>query len=124
MKALERTVEELKKERASVQEGERPVSSDAEQQRPTAGTSTTVPEHQRERGFLRQDSYADPRLDNAPFDPKLRGFFLIPGTQSMLRIGGFARTDLIHDFEPAGNTSKFIPLPFLLVPTQVTITRA
>lgn len=108
MKALERTVEDLKRERGSRQEGERPVASDEGQQRPTVGTNTTVPEHQRERGFLRQDSYAEPRLDNAPFDPKLRGFFLIPGTQSMLRIGGFARTDLIHDFEPAGNTSKFI----------------
>lgn len=109
VKALEQTVEDLKKERGSAPIGEAGTLSPAEKQQPTAGTSTTVPENQRERGFLRQDSYADPRLDNAPFDPKLRGFFLIPGTESMLRIGGFARTDLIHDFEPAGNTSKFIP---------------
>jgi len=27
----------------------------------------------------------------------------------MLRIGGYARTDVIHDFEPAGNTSKVLP---------------
>ncbi len=109
VKALEQTVEDLKKERGSAPGEVGKIPPAGEQQQPTAGTSTTVPEHQREREFLRQDSYADPRLDNAPFDPKLRGFFLIPGTQSMLRIGGFARTDLIHDFEPAGNTSKFIP---------------
>jgi hypothetical protein len=110
VKALEQTVEDLKKERRSApsEAGKIPPAGE-QQQQPTAGTSTTVPEHQREREFLRQDSYAYPRLDNATFDPKLRGFFLIPGTQSMLRIGGFARTDLIHDFEPAGNTSKFIP---------------
>ena len=40
-----------------------------------------------------------------------RGVFLrklIRGGQDMLRVGGFARTDLIHDFSPAGNTSKFV----------------
>lgn len=109
VKALEQTVEDLKKERgpAPGEVGKLPPAE--EQQRPTAGTSTAVPDHNRERGFLRQDSYAEPRLDNAPFDPKLRGFFRIPGTESMLRIGGFARIDVIHDFEPAGNTSKFLP---------------
>lgn len=96
MRDLERTVEDLKRERGSPQGRDSPVASDEARQQPTAGTSTTVPEHHRERGFLRQDHYADPRLDNAPFDPQLRGFFLIPGTQSMLRIGGFARTGLLH----------------------------
>lgn len=109
VKALEQTVEDLKKERGVAPGEVGNVPPAGEGQQPTAGTSTTVPEHHRERGFLRQDSYADPRLDNAPFDPKLRGFFLIPGTQSMFRLGGFARTDVIHDFQPAGNTSKFVP---------------
>ena len=74
----------------------------------TAGTSTEVPEHARQRGMLAQDNYAAPQLDNAPFDPKLRGFFVMPGTQTMLRLGGYARTDVIHDFSPAGNTAKFV----------------
>ena len=109
VKSLEQTVEELKKDRGSPKVGESNVKSEeGSQPPPTAGTSTEVPEHARERGMLRQDNYADPRVDNAPFDPELRGFFHIPGTTSMLRIGGFARTDLIHDFSPAGNTSKFV----------------
>lgn len=108
VQSLERTVEELKKERGSPKVEVSNAKPDEGRERPTAGTSTEVPEHARERGMLRQDPYASPQLDNAPFDPKLRGFFHLPGTSTMLRIGGFARTDLIHDFEPAGNTSKFV----------------
>lgn len=36
-----------------------------------------VPEHIRERQTLRQDSYAEPRPDNAPIDPQFKGFFSI-----------------------------------------------
>jgi len=108
VKSLERTVEELTKERGSPKVGESNVKRDEGYQGATPGTSTEVPEHERERGMLRQDNYADPRIDNAPFDPQLRGFFRLPGTETMLRLGGFARTDVIHDFSPAGNTSKFV----------------
>lgn len=108
VKSLERTVEDLKKERGSSKTGESNVKSEEGYQTPTAGTSTEVPEHARQRGMLRQDNYAAPQLDNAPFDPKLRGFFVLPGTKTMLRLGGFARADVIHDFSPAGNTSKFV----------------
>ena len=108
VRSLERTVEDMKKEREAQKEGDRTASPEIGPSRLTAGTSTTVPEHERERRLLNANSYAAARLDNAPFDPELRGFFLIPGTQSMLRVGGFARTDLIHDFQPAGNNSMFV----------------
>jgi hypothetical protein len=108
MKTLEQTVEELKRERATSQGAESPVLPTSEQPPVSPGTSTTVPLHVRERPLLTHDHYSAPRPDNAPFDPQLRGFFAIPGSQTMLRIGGFARTDVIHDFEPAGNTAKFV----------------
>jgi len=108
LKSLERTVEELKKDRGSPKVGESNVRPEEGYKAPTAGTSSEVPEHERERGMLRQDNYAAAQVDNAPFDPKMRGFFRLPGTETMLRVGGFARTDLIHDFSPAGNTSKFV----------------
>ena len=108
VRSLERTVEDMKKEREAPKVGDRTVSPEVGPSRPTAGTTATVPEHERERRLLNANAYAAARLDNAPFDPELRGFFLIPGTQSMLRMGGFARTDLIHDFKPAGNNSMFV----------------
>ena len=82
MRDLEQTVENLKKERG-VASGEvaGPPTPDGPP-RPTAGTSTSVPEHNRERGFLRQDAYADPQLNNAPFDPKLRGFLSSPAPRA------------------------------------------
>jgi hypothetical protein len=83
VRSLERTVEDMKKESGA------PKGPEAEPIKPTAGTSTTVPEHERDRRLLNANSYAAARLDNAPFDPEMRGFFLVPGTQqSMLRIGG------------------------------------
>lgn len=36
-----------------------------------------VPDHIRERQTLRQDPYAEPRLDNAPIDPQVKGSFCI-----------------------------------------------
>ena len=74
--------------------------------------------------MLRQDNYADPRVDNAPFDPQLRGFLRLPGTNTMLRLGGFARTDLIHDFTPAGNTAKFVTSSIPTGPNPETTIRA
>lgn len=44
------------------------------------GTNTVVPAIDRERGLVTEDAYADARLDNAPLDPALRGFFRIPGS--------------------------------------------
>lgn len=112
LRSLERTVEDMKKERGVQKTPETGFA------RPTAGTNTTVPEHERERRLLNANAYASARIDNAPFDPELKGFFLIPGTQSMLRIGGFARTDLIHDFSPAGNNSMFVPSSIPIGPSR------
>ena len=109
VRSLERTVEELKKDRGSPKVGESNVKPDEGYQAPTAGTSTEVPEHQRERGMLRQDNYAGPRVDNAPFDPKMRGFFRSPGTNHVARRRLCRERTSSHDFSPAGNTSKFIP---------------
>jgi hypothetical protein len=56
-----------------------------------------------------EDVVAAPRYDNVPTDPKYHGFFYLPGTQTMLKIGGYAKTDLIYDLKPAGNTDSFVP---------------
>jgi len=67
-----------------------------------------------ESALPRRDSIADQqagvsRVNNAPppTDPELKGFIPIPGTQSMIRIGGFAKVDAIYDFKPAGNPDQF-----------------
>ncbi|WMJ69588.1 DcaP family trimeric outer membrane transporter [Stenotrophomonas sp. 24(2023)] len=63
-----------------------------------------------------RDSVADPstaasRPDNAagPTDPDLKGFFAIPGTDTVIRIGGYAKLDAIADSRAAGDEDQFVP---------------
>ena len=59
-----------------------------------------------------EDTVAAARFNNVPLDPKYHGFFQLPGTQTILKIGGYFKTDFIYDLKPAGNTDSFIPSSF------------
>jgi DcaP outer membrane protein len=67
-----------------------------------------------------EDTVAAPRFDNVPLDPKYHGFFRLPGTQTLLKIGGYFKTDFIYDMKPAGNTDSFIPSS-IPIPTVVGV---
>ena len=56
-----------------------------------------------------EDPEAAARLYNAPLEATYPGFFVLPGTQTMLRINGRLRTDLIFDPRPAGVADAFVP---------------
>jgi hypothetical protein len=70
-----------------------------------------------------EDTVAAARFNNVPLDPKYRGFFRLPGTQTMLKIGGYFKTDFIYDLKPAGNTDSFIPSS-IPIPTVVGVNNA
>ena len=55
-----------------------------------------------------EDPFAAPRLNNVPLDPIFSGYFVLPGTQTLLRIGGYFKTDFLYDLRPAGNPEQFI----------------
>ncbi|MBK9308813.1 MAG: porin [Nitrospira sp.] len=97
VKHLEQSVEDIKQKESKPAE---PLSS---------GTNTVVPAIDRERELVTEDAYADARLDNAPFDPAFRGFFRILGSHTMMRMGGYLRTDAIYDFSQLGNVNQFRP---------------
>jgi hypothetical protein len=59
-----------------------------------------------------QDEVAAPRVDNAPLDPRFPGYFRLPGTRTMLKIGGYFKSDFIYDLKPAGDAERFIPATF------------
>lgn len=69
----------------------------------------------KERSTVRDaDAFLDlqsaaPRVNNAPLDPKLKGFIVIPGTDTMFKIGGSARLDGIADLSNNGNPNQFVP---------------
>jgi hypothetical protein len=56
-----------------------------------------------------QDPLAAPRINNEPLNPRFPGYFRLPGTSTLLRIGGYAKTDFNYDLKPAGNVDSFIP---------------
>ena len=62
-----------------------------------------------------EDNVAAPRYNNIPLDPKYDGFFYLPGTQTILKIGGYFETDSMFDLKQAGNPDEFvtssIPVP-------------
>jgi hypothetical protein len=86
-----------------------PVQISERQQRQGAGAAT------RSYDTFSEDPFAVARLYNVPLDPKYSGYFVIPGTQTLMRIGGYAKSDFIYDFRPAGNPDEFvtatIPVP-------------
>ena len=91
-----------------------PYQFSPEQQLDAAGRTTQ--EHQ----TFQEDEAAAPRIYNAPLEPAYPGFFYLPGTQTMLRIDGFARTDFIYDPKGPGLSDSFIPssipIPFVSGP--------
>lgn len=67
-----------------------------------------------------EDPQAAPRYNNLPLDPKYHGFFRLPGTETILKIGGYFKTDFIYDLKPPGNTDAFVPSS-IPIPQIVTV---
>ena len=70
-----------------------------------------------EHHTFNEDEEAAPRLFNAPLEPEEPGFFLLPGTRTMLRLDGSARSDFIYDPRASTLSDLFIPssIPIPLV---------
>ena len=70
-----------------------------------------------------QDPLAAPRINNEPLDPRFPGYFRLFGTNTLMRIGGYAKTDFIYDIRPAGNVDSFIPAT-IPIPAPATFTNS
>ena len=79
------------------------VALSPEQQRVAVGRETAAYES------FAEESEPVPRLYNAPLEASMPGFFVLPGTQTMMRINGNIKTDLMFDPRPAGLADSFIP---------------
>jgi hypothetical protein len=75
-------------------------------------TSKQVGEATATYNTFSEDTLAAARFNNVPLDPKYHGFFVLPGTQTLLKIGGYFKTDYINDLKPGGNIDSFIPSSF------------
>jgi DcaP outer membrane protein len=78
------------------------IQLSAEQQEEAAGKATQ--DHQ----TFAQDEEDAPRLYNAPLEADYPGFFHLPGTRTILRIDGSARTDFLYDPRTSGLGDSFV----------------
>jgi hypothetical protein len=65
----------------------------------------------REIASLNPDSAG--RIDNEPMDRALRGYFRLPGTSTLIKMGGFVKTDVFIDANQAGTYyGAYVPSSF------------
>lgn len=67
---------------------------------------------------MRGDDYAEQRSEGMPVEPELKGFFRVPGTQSLIRFGGYVKLDAMYDFKPIATYDSFITSEIPLVPPE------
>ncbi|MDQ8035866.1 MAG: DcaP family trimeric outer membrane transporter [Pedobacter sp.] len=60
------------------------------------------------RRTINDAASAAARIDNATYGDDLSGFFKLPNTQSVMRIGGYLKLDAIYDLDPTGDPDQFI----------------
>src|SRR5215469_998800 len=80
-----------------------PAHLSPEQQEEAIGEATA------EHHTFNEDEEDAPRLYNAPLESKEPGFFLLPGTHTLLRLDGSARTDFIYDPRISTLGDAFVP---------------
>jgi hypothetical protein len=70
------------------------------------------------RDVFSENRNAAPRIDNVPLDPEMVGFFRLGESPTLMRLGGYAKLDVIHDFKLPGDPDAFITstLPLQPVP--------
>ena len=83
-----------------------PIAAPASDRAPAAQT----------RELFSQDRTAAPRIDNVPLDPDMQGFFRVGDSPTLMRFGGYAKLDVIHDFKIPGDPDVFITSAFPLGP--------
>ncbi|MFL6446418.1 MAG: DcaP family trimeric outer membrane transporter [Bryobacteraceae bacterium] len=63
-----------------------------------------------------------PRINNEAIDPALRGYFRLPGTGTLIKLGGFVKTDVFVDTNQAGSYyGGYVPSSFPSSPQPHTV---
>jgi hypothetical protein len=70
---------------------------------PTAPVAAYIPP-----ATVKSDESSAQRVDNAVVDPALKGFFRIPGSETLMKVGGYAKVDFIYDTKPIGTFDYFV----------------
>jgi hypothetical protein len=120
LQQLEQMMQELKSQIAAVEQPQAPLAQTAAtaQEKPSSVPTPQVPvEHMGDATRLRDVASMNPdsagRINNEPMDRALRGYFRLPGTGTMIKLGGFVKTDVFVDTNQAGSYyGAYVPSSF------------
>ena len=124
--STQKTIAELKSQIAALQQAQKPSSTVPSKPAPAETAEVPVVHfpteyygaETRTRRTAGENEEGAPRIDNEPLDPKLRGFFHLPGTQTYMKFGGYVKTDLFYDLNYAGSYyGAYVPSSFPSSPT-------
>jgi DcaP outer membrane protein len=134
LQQLEQMMQDLKQQISQVEAAQTPPGAPAPPAAPLVAATprpSTVPAPQvpeyignltRTREVASQDGQGAARIDNQPMDPTLRGFFRLPGTGTLIKLGGFVKTDVFVDTNQAGSYyGGYVPSSFPDSPQPHTV---
>jgi len=116
---LEQLTLELKGQLTALEHAQKPPGAvtPAPAAQPAQVPLAQLPEHYgtgtRLRETAGQNEVGAPRIDSESLDPELQGFFRLPGTGTLMKFGGFVKTDVIYDLKYAGTYyGAYVPSSF------------
>ncbi len=120
LQQLEQAMQEVKTQITALEQSQK--LPEAPTQTPARPATVPVPqkptldyigEETRLRVTAGENEVGAPRIDNESLDPALLGYFRLPGTETLMKFGGFVKTDLIYDLNYAGSYyGAFVPSSF------------
>ena len=109
MQKLQDEIRSLKGELAATNQAQRPPAQVPAQPSTTLAEILAPPvpaphigTETRTRQTVQDYPIEAPRINNEEMDPSLRGYFRMPGTQTLARFSGFMKTDFFYDLSFAG----------------------
>jgi hypothetical protein len=92
------------------------TEASAQQRPPISGPVSNRAPGLQTREVFSGNRDAAPRIDNVPLDPEMVGFFRLGDSPTIMRLGGYAKLDVIHDFKLPGDPDAFITSALPLEP--------
>jgi hypothetical protein len=129
LQQLQQMMQDLQKQIAAVESAQSPpgaplaAPTPKPQPTPTPQLPTEyIGDLTRKREVANQDPESVARIDNEEIDPSLRGYFRLPGTGTLVKFGGFVKTDVFVDTNQAGSYyGGYVPSSFPSSPQPHTV---
>src|SRR4051794_7042651 len=120
LQQLEQMMQELKSQIVAVEQQQAPPGQPLVATTPpqtTVSPSLATVEHMGEttryRVVASDNPDSAPRINNEPMDRALRGYFRLLGTGTLIKLGGFVKTDVFYDTNQAGTYyGAYVPSSF------------